>query len=192
MDVRREVIWTPWDTPGIEHLQMTAGQDEVVADSVIIGLAEGRPFRASYLIRCDGIWRVREIQVSLRVPGQHDLHLRADGEGHWTTAGGEAHTPLDGCLDVDLSATPLTNTLPIRRLGLRPGDSADIMAAFIAVPARSVTPRPQRYTRLDDDHDGGARYRYESRDGDFTVDLPVDADSLVGEYPGLFRRVWSS
>lgn len=192
MDIRREVFWTPWDAPGIEHLQLTAGQGDVVADGLIVGLAEGRPFRASYLIRCDGAWRVREIQVRLMVPGQRELRLLADGEGHWTSPGGETHAPLDGCFDVDLSATPSTNTLPIRRLGLRPGDSADIMVAFIGVPALSVTPRPQRYTRLDDDHDGGARYRYESRDGDFTADLPVDIDSLVGDYPGLFRRIWSS
>lgn len=192
MDNRRQVFWAPWDEPGIEHLQLTSGQDGIVADGVIIGLAEGRPFRASYLIRCNGAWRVRELQVSLLVPHQRQLHLHADGEGHWTITGGEPYPPLDGCLDVDLSATPLTNTLPIRRLGLRPGDSADIMVAFIVVPALSVTPRPQRYTRLEDDHDGGARYRYESRDGDFTADLPVDIDGLVGDYPGLFRRIWPS
>jgi hypothetical protein len=44
---------------------------------------------------------------------------------------------------------------------------------------------PQAYTRLADQ-----RYRYESLDGSgFSAELAVDADGLVLDYPGLFRRV---
>ena len=48
-------------------------------------------------------------------------------------------------------------------------------------------PAEQRYTCLERGETGG-RYRYES--GDFSVDLPVDADGLVVDYPGYWRRVW--
>ena len=37
--------------------------------------------------------------------------------------------------------------------------------------------------------DGGGLYRFLSLDGGFTADLLVDADGLVLDYPGLFRRV---
>ena len=36
--------------------------------------------------------------------------------------------------------------------------------------------------------DGGGLYRFESLDGGFTADLPVDPDGLVLDYPGLFKR----
>ncbi len=38
------------------------------------------------------------------------LHLFTDGEGSWTTESGEAFPLLKGCLNVDISATPFTNT----------------------------------------------------------------------------------
>jgi uncharacterized protein len=37
----------------------------------------------------------------------------------------------DGCRDVDLEASPCTNTIPIHRLGLEAGDSADAPAAYV-------------------------------------------------------------
>ena len=37
---------------------------------------------------------------------------------------------LVGCEYVDISETPFTNTLVIRRLGLTPGESADISVAY--------------------------------------------------------------
>ena len=38
-------------------------------------------------------------------------------------------------IDVDISATPFTNTLPIRRLGLQPGEFAELDVAFVDAPA---------------------------------------------------------
>ncbi|HEV8585737.1 MAG TPA: putative glycolipid-binding domain-containing protein [Methylomirabilota bacterium] len=81
--------------------------------------------------------------------------------------------------------TPFTNTLPIRHLGLEPGRAAEIVVAYVRVPELTVEPEGQRYTCLERDR----RYRFESRDGEFTRDLDVDARGLVVLYPGLFRRV---
>jgi len=105
-------------------------------------------------------------------------------------ADGEPVPALDGCIDVDISATPFTNTLPIRRLGLKPGEAANLKVAYLAIPEMRVEPARQRYTCLERDDQGGL-YRYESLDGEFagfTADLPVDAGGLVLDYPGLFRR----
>ncbi|HEX5502042.1 MAG TPA: putative glycolipid-binding domain-containing protein, partial [Thermomicrobiales bacterium] len=110
--------------------------------------------------------------------------------GHWTAADGATPPDLAGCLDVDIRVTPFTNTLPIRRLGLRPGESAELAVAYLALPALAVTRERQRYTCLAAGPDGGL-YRYESLPGGFRADLSVDADGLVLDYPGLFRRVWT-
>jgi hypothetical protein len=81
------------------------------------------------------------------------------------------------------TATPFTNTLPIRRLGLKPGESAEILAVYVRVPDLAVTTDRQRYTRL-----GERCYRYDSVDTDFTREVEVDERGLVVNYPGLFRR----
>jgi uncharacterized protein len=90
---------------------------------------------------------------------------------------------------VDISQTPFTNTLPIRRLGLAPGESADISVAYLDGTELEPWPEPQGYTCLEKNARGGL-YRFLSLDGGFPVDLPVDTDGLVLDYPGLFRRAF--
>ena len=46
------------------------------------------------------------------------------------------------CVDVDLSFTPATNTLPIRRLDLRVGDQAEVEVAWLTWPDLDVRHTP--------------------------------------------------
>jgi hypothetical protein len=188
-------MWTPWQGSGLEHLRLALNEAAVNADGLIIGMYESQVFRLHYQIRCDASWFVREVRLSLFAPEEARLHLWADGQGHWKTEGGRPAPALDGCLDIDLSATAFTNTLPIRRLGLQPGGAAELEIAYIDVPALVVTTVRQRYTCLKRGPEGGT-YRYESLPYEalptsFTAELPVDPDGLVIDYPGLFRRAWS-
>ena len=186
----REVMWSAWDGPGLGLLRLSVREGGVVADGLVLGVAEGRPFRLAYDIRCDARWRVRAARVG--VPGQPpEVGLLSDGEGNWTGPDGRALTYLDGCECVDISETPFTNTLPIRRLRLAPGESAEVSVAYIDGTSLQPWPEPQKYTCIEKDDRGGL-YRYLSLDGGFTADLPVDADGLVLDYPGLFRRAFQA
>ncbi len=82
---------------------------------------------------------------------------------------GRERNDLEAAREVDIAVSPLSNTLPIRRLELAIGESADITTAYVAVPELTVVADPQRYTRLAR-HD----YLYESRDSDFRRVLTVD------------------
>ena len=186
--VIREVMWSTWDAPGLEHLRLSMHNDGVVADGIVIGVTEGRPFRVAYEVRCDVGWRVRAVRVG--VPGSElpGVDLLSDGQGNWTTPDGHAVSELRGCIDVDISVTPFTNTLPIRRLGLAPTGSAELSVAYFEGTELQAWPEPHRYTCLEKSSRGGL-YRFLSLDGGLTTDLPVDADGLVLDYPGLFKRV---
>ena len=189
-DVEREVMWVPWEGPGLEQLRLMASGTGVVADGLVMGVEGGRPFRIGYEIRCDGRWRVREVRVAAPDSGPPVLELLADGEGRWKRRSGEPVPELDGCIDVDISATPFTNTVSIRRLGLKPGESEELTVTYLRVPEMLVGPERQRYDCLEARADRG-RYRFEALPGGFSAELPVDADGLVIDYPGLFRRAWS-
>jgi hypothetical protein len=188
--VEREVMWAPWEGPGLEHLRLVTSDGGVVANGLVIGLEAGRPFRISYEIRCDERWRVREVRAAAPDSERPVLELLADGEGHWQRRGGEPMPELEGCIDIDISATPFTNTLPIRRLGLEPGESEELTVTYIRVPELLVGPERQRYGCLEAQTDGGL-YRFEALPSGFTAELPVDTEGLVIDYPGLFRRAWS-
>jgi hypothetical protein len=185
--MERNILWTPWDGPGLEHLRLTDATGDILADGVIIGVADdGAPFRARYTVQCDAQWRVRAARIDMLDGANRRLDLYSDGAGHWSDDTGTELPGLVGCFDIDISVTPFTNTLPIRRLALSPGASADITVVYIDLPALTVQLEMQRYTCLAADI---ARYRFEARSSSFTADLPVDADGLVQDYPGLFRRV---
>ena len=135
--------------------------------------------------------RVRELRIDMLDAANRRLDLMSDGAGHWFDGAGEPLPGLVGCFDVDISATPFTNTLPIRRLALPHAAAADINVVYISLPELTVTPGMQRYTCLAS-NTAGARYRFESRSHAFTAELPVDTQGLVADYPGLFRRVESA
>lgn len=186
----QHIMWSAWTGPGLEHLQLREVQQDIIADGLILGVHEHRPFRVHYQIHTTNDFRLRSVRVNVLSDEPQSLSLLTDGLGAWTTESAEAIPLLSGCLDVDISLTPFTNTLPIRRLALQPGSQATLSMAYIAVPMMQLQVRQQRYTCLEVTP-LGARYRFESLEhgvSSFTAELPVDRDGLALEYPGLFRR----
>ena len=177
----RIVRWTDWDGKGLEHLSVADDETRIAARSLVIGERDGHRFGLSYQLTLDPRWRVRE--VSMQIVDGPALHLVSDGHGRWSGADGMELAGLSGCIDVDIAATPFTNTLPIRRLDLAVGETGTIKVAYVSVPDLAVKAVEQRYTRL-----GEKRFRYEGLSTGFSVEIEVDGDGIVGDYPGVFRR----
>jgi uncharacterized protein len=175
--------WRDWSGYGLEHavLRKKAGyievQSAVICDPVHAG------FAALYSLRLDSGWCVIDMQASL-IGTAESIYLRRTEEGHWFDGNNRSLLHLNGIFDVDLSITPFTNSLPIRRLKLRIGESAEIATAYVAFPQLMLSLDSQRYTRVAVD-----RYRYESLDSDFVREITVDCNGLVVTYPGLFQRI---
>jgi hypothetical protein len=178
------VRWHDWSGKSIEHLVLLEGPDEIVAEAAILGTTQDEVFAARYRILCDKSWRVRKAKIA-QIGTGHTFELASDGLGNWVDQLGRSLPQLSGAIDIDISITPFTNTLPIRRLRLLSGQSEDILAVYVQLPGLTVTTDRQRYTCLESDK----RYRYEALDTDFTRDIEVDGHGLVVTYPGLFRRV---
>jgi len=112
--------------------------------------------------------------------------LEVDQTGGWLVDGGPAPY-LDGCRDVDLESSALTNALPVHRLGLAAGGQADAPAAYVRALDLSVDRLEQTYRRIADE---GVRQRYDyaAPAFDFTSRLVYDESGLVLDYPGVARR----
>ena len=139
---------------------------------------------ARYTIEVDAAWRTRNVEVELQNGGLTSLSLSSDGAGNWTLDG-QRIGELDNCVDVDLEWSPSTNTLPIRRLALTPGESRAVSAAWVRFPSLQVERLDQTYERVDD-----RRYRY--RSGRFTAELLVDGYGLVDQYGFNWKAVATS
>lgn len=94
---------------------------------------------------------------------------------------------LDGCLDVDLESSSLTNALPVHRLGLEVGQGADAPAVWVRALELGVERLEQHYVRLEDDG-SRQRYRYSAPDFGFECQLSFDEFGLVLDYPGIAVR----
>jgi uncharacterized protein len=180
--------WTGWAGDGLDHCLLSRESGGLCLQGLVIGGADARTCAAHYRVQTDESLRTREVVLSFI--GGHELRLAADGKGHWTNAvTQDALAWLEGCLDVDIAATPATNTLPILRMGLAVGESADILACYLPMPdhfGAPIAPVParQRYTRL---ADGG--YGYASLTSSFATEFDLDENGLVKDYPDVFRRV---
>jgi hypothetical protein len=182
--MQREIMWSSLDGPGLEHLQIIKDENGGGVGSLVIGVADGKPFRIKYQIYLDAHWRVSE--VVMQTFENSGLTLVSGGEGVWTTMNGTPVEVLEGCTDLDISITPFTNSLAIRRLGLTVGESAEIKVVYLSIPDFDVRPTMQRYTRLSDNI-----YRFEAMESGFAADITLDDDLFVVDYPTLFKQVWN-
>lgn len=182
MSVNRTVRWRPLGADGLEHLEIIEGPTAIVARSVLIGEREGTKLGLHYEVELAPNWSFRSLRLE-RADGPR-LELYADGEGNWTDGQHVALPELEGCIDIDISGTPFTNTLPIRRIRFTPGEPALFTMAWIPIDTLEPFADDQIYTLLED-----GRYLYESADGSFKAELSVDEDGLVTSYPTLFERV---
>ena len=86
--------------------------------------------------------------------------------------------------NIDISGTPFTNTLPIRRnRDWVIGEPRRFNMAWVPLDTLEPFQDGQIYTPLGDN-----RWRYQAADGSFEAEILVDDDGLVVDYPGLFRR----
>jgi uncharacterized protein len=141
---------------------------------------EGPGFvRSVRLERATGRWRVTASEQ-----GNLDAALRRAGRPTVGQPGSEDPGRLNNALDVDLGYSPLTNTLPVRRLGLlnaKPGTSRTIDVAWVLVPSLEVVDSTQNYTVV-----GDATLSFTS--GSFTAELTFDSEGYVTHYPGLAEQ----
>lgn len=190
--LQRALAWVRLDVPGAEHLSFRGDVLGFTAEGTVIAVQGGRPLLARYLVEGAADWTPRRVVVDLADGGR--VELRSHGDGIWRTPEGAEIAALRGCLDVDVSLTPFTNTLAIRRLGLGPGESADLRAVYVEIDGSStpaagcvVQAVRQRYTRLASGE--GRRYRYESLESGFAAELDVDGAGFVVHYPDCWRLV---
>ena len=177
--------WRDWPGTGLQHVVLEQRPDAIVAEAAVLAATdESTSFAAHFRILCDAAWRTRRVRAHV-IGDDRRIDLVSHGDARWRDASGAERPDLDGAFDVDFNITPFTNTLPIRRLKLGPGQSTDLRVVYISLPDFIVTTDPQRYTCLDP----GRTWRFESLDTDFSREIRVDSDGLVVTYPGLFRRI---
>lgn len=174
-------LWRRLDVPGHEAVRIYEGEDGWYIDGASIFLYEGKPCRLEYLVECDADWQTRSVTVDGFV-GDDIVAIEIDVDGDKWYLNGEEIQPVEGCVDVDLNFSPVTNFLPIKRSNLDVGQEIDVRAAWLKFPSFSLEPLEQKYKRVD-----RLLYRYRSSSG-FETEITVDENGIAAEYAGIWVR----
>jgi len=182
--ITQSVLWKRNDRISLEHFQLQETPAGIRLSGTILTMEGTQPLRVEYTVQCDRGWATRSVRVGCTCgAASSELELIVDDQKRWWRDGREI-AAVAGCIDVDISLSPSTNTLPIRRLALADGEGSDVVAAWIRFPDLVIERLPQRYVRT-----GANRYRYASDGGAFTADIEVDELGLVVRYPPAWERV---
>ena len=186
----------PPETACWQHLEARSGfevayfrglADGWTVNGTTAAVEDGQTWVVTYSIELDAAWVTRSARITARsVPGSRETFLTADGAGNWLVDD-EPAPHLDGCLDVDLESSAMTNTLPVHRLALAAGGQADAPAAYVRALDLSVARLEQTYRRIPGDGPR-QRYDYAAPAFGFTSRLIYDESGLVLDYPGIARR----
>jgi uncharacterized protein len=194
--VSTALVWRGLDAWRAEYADVWLRDERLVARGVQLGI-EPFPYEARYSLDTSPGYDTAHLSVNASGAGwSRRLDLRRDDAGAWDIsvgANGTVDLPdpggnaaeFDGARDCDLQSSPLTNAMPVLRERLREGRGpVDLVMAWVAVPALTVTRSDQRYEPIDERH-----VRYLSQSRDFVAELELDDHGLVVRYPQLGERV---
>jgi hypothetical protein len=183
MSVVETILWKSIPWAGHECARIVEASQSWRIEGAAVFEHQQQPCSLSYGIACSADWATQSVTVNGWV-GSEEVHVRIEArDGAWTL-NGASQPAVTGCIDVDLNFSPSTNVLPIRRLGLAPGESRDVRAAWLRFPSFALEPLEQRYTRVDHH-----RVRYESFPTNFSAELRVSAHGFVVDYEGIWSAV---
>jgi hypothetical protein len=177
------ILWRRLDLPGHELGRLERREHGWQLSGTAVLSHDRRPCKLDYLVICDAGWRTESARLSGSIGDRAiDRRVSVDPDRRWYLDGVECPA-VAGCIDIDLGFSPSTNLLPIRRLSLRPGEAAEVRAAWLPFPSLVFELLPQIYRR-----EGERTYRYESGGGAFVRMLEVNAAGFVTTYPGLWQE----
>lgn len=179
--MQRNIVWKGLENESLENCIVHFQKHRILLRSCVLGVVNEQPFKVDYRLSLDHSWRTLNVDVVIQANNSFtSRQYTTNTQGHWYM-NNALLSEFEGCEDVDISITPLTNSLPIRRLNLEPGERRQIKVLYIDVPAQDIRPETQFYTCLDD-----RTYLFETGDGSFAAEITLDEQQWVKHYPGLF------
>src|SRR5262245_40232402 len=130
--LQRTVLWHGIWLPGRDWCQLSPEGEGWRLSGTVLTAVASEPVMVHYDVTVDADWATRQVQVALWTGSrERTLELTIDQKHRWhaerdTNADASDAGVFDGLVDVDLGFSPVTNTLPIRRLAPAVGESVDV------------------------------------------------------------------
>jgi uncharacterized protein len=184
-NMQKNILWTGIEYHSMENCIVTISDKGSEISSSVVGAYANKLYRVEYRIGTNQYWETTFFELRSQLDNTVEMiNFRNEGTETWYV-NGQLDEKFKGCIDIDISLTPFTNTLPINRLKLSEKEGEQIMVLYVDVLGRKIMPVRQKYTRLSQ-----SSYKYENVPNDFEAVIAVDELGLVVDYPGLFKRTY--
>jgi hypothetical protein len=179
--MQTNVIWQGLEYNSLENCIISSSENGYEINATVVGHYDRFIYLVQYTIKTNKNWETLFLDITIQHSNQRKrITLDCDGKGHWYCAG-EIITEYNGCIDPDISITPFTNTLPVKRYKLAQHEG-NIKVLYIDVFELAVRVAHQRYA-----HRSGLVYHFETVPKDFEAEIAFNDWGIVMEYPALFR-----
>lgn len=180
--MQKKITWRSQACQSEEHCEISSSDAGIEIRGSVQGTADdGKEFEINYTLELSPEWQVQHIVVRDAKDEGNELDLQYEN-GQWFDVDGWHLEAYDGVEYVDLTITPSTNTLPIKRLAFEGREPQKIDVLYIDLPSFQTRRVEQYYTKL-----GKHTYRYQDGERpDFIADIVLDDDDFVAIYPNLF------
>lgn len=168
---------------GTEFLEVMTSDTLSKVNSTVISMENNFPYKIDYTIELNN-WFIKTLMIEIRNTGK-SLYLKTNSEQQWFDEKGNEIKELYGAIDIDISCTPFTNTLPINRTKWALNEPKFFKMVYIAVPELNFKKVEQVYTLIQEGKDNRI-FHYKS--GSFESMIKVAQNGLVSNYPELFKR----
>jgi uncharacterized protein len=177
------VLWRRADRPGHEAARVAWHHPFWQIGGTAVFVDDDEPCRIDYLMVCDERWRTSHARITGWVGARHlRMDVTVDGHLRWRVSGVECPA-VAGCRDLDLSFSPTTHVVAIRRLELAVGQDTLTRAARLRLPDLALVPIDQAYRRISE-----RTYHYQAFGRGFEATIEVDDRGMVVHCPGLWER----
>jgi len=174
-------LWRRLDRPGHDAAFLRPDGDGWRLSGAAVFAHDEGPAALSYAVEVDRNWAARRGIVRGFVGRGVVDHEILRGPDGWRL-NGVPIADLGHLADLDLSFTPATNALALRRAGAAIGETVSLPAAWFDIDAARLAELPQTYERL-----GATEYRYAAPSVPYEAVLDFTPDGFVKTYPGLWR-----
>jgi hypothetical protein len=174
-------LWRRLDRPGHDLCRLASFSNGWRLDGAAVFLDQRGPAAIEYSITCDLRWTTLGGTIRGVFGGREIEHEIVRTPADWTLDG-RAVSGLGHLVDLDLSFTPATNLIQLRRVPIKLGERIDLPAAWFDLATAELTELPQTYQRR-----SSRSYWYEAPSVGYKGLLTLDSSGFVRRYPGLWE-----
>lgn len=175
------VLWRCIDKAGHDFCRLGRDPSGWRVEGVSVFLQDFQPAMLSYSVECNPRWETVSGRVRGSIGSQNANYAITRQNGIWTLNGAPVES-LDDLVDLDLSFTPATNLIQIRRISLPENEIVEAPVAWFDVLSGTLTRLPQIYQRRSE-----RLIWYEAPTVGYRGLLELDVNGFISHYPGLWK-----